>query len=106
MQWRFVAVFDHQGHAMPARRFHQFRPMDAGVAHLQRMLQPRAIQLPGQLCHEGIQRRGIGRVMRVELPEQRAQPVAQRDGRLQERAGRLDRGRQVATLHQMTRGLH
>jgi len=106
VQWRLVAVLDHQRHAMAAGGVDQCRAMCLGVADLQRMLQRHPVQLLRQLCHQRLQCIGVGRVARIELPQQWAEPVTERQCRLQERCGRFHGAGQVASLHQVARRLH
>jgi len=106
VQRRLVAVFDHQRHAVAARGGDQCRTMCRGVAHLQRVLQRHTLQLLGKLSHQPIQRFGIGRMAWIELPQQRAEPVTQRQRRLQEGRGRVHGAGQVATLDQVAWRLH
>ncbi|KAG1605748.1 hypothetical protein G6F46_013506 [Rhizopus delemar] len=67
----------------------------------QRVLQRHAIQLLRQLGHQRVQCIGIGRMARIELPQQRTEPVAERERSLQEWGGGLHRAGQVAARHQV-----
>ncbi len=106
MQWRLVTVFDHQRHAVAARGVDQCRAMCLRVADLQRMLQRHSLQLLRQLRHQGAQCIGVGRVAWIELPQQRAKPVTERNRRLQEGRGSLYGAGQVVALHQVAWRLH
>jgi len=106
MQWRLVAVLDHQRHAVAARGGDQCRSMCFGVAHFQSVLQRHALELLRQLRHQRFQRIGVGRMVRIELPQQRAEPVTERKCRLQEWRGRFHGAGQVVALHQVAWRLH
>jgi len=106
VQRGLVTVLDHQGHAMPARGGDKVGAMHLRVAHFQRMLQRHALQRLRQRGHQRFQCHCIGRVLRVELPQQRTQPISQRQRGLQERRSRVDDGGQVAALHEIARRLH
>jgi len=101
-----VTVLDDQGHAMAARGGDQFVTVHLCVAHFQRMLQRHALQRLRQRGHQRFQCHCIGRVLRVELPQQRAQPITQRQRGLQERRSRVHSGGQVAALHEIAWRLH
>jgi len=106
VQWRLVAVLDHQGDIVAAGGGNQRRAVRGGVAYFQCVLQRYTVQLLRQLCHQCVQRFGIGRMAWIELPQQRTEPVAERERRLQERGGGLHRAGQVAALHQVAWCLH